>query len=374
MARAVATVSRPVAVVGVGLMGGSLALALRRRAGVLDVRGSDPDPEALSEALRRGVITSAADDPEDAARGAGAVFLAAPVSALPDLAHRVLAVCDEDCVVSDLGSVKTAVLSALSDAERERFIGGHPVAGGERGGVAFAREELLDGAIWFLTPGAEARPELFERLHGMVAALGARPVAIDPDVHDRLMALVSHLPHVLATALVNQAAAAHPGGREALRSAGRSFADLTRVAGADPELWTDILMANRGAVLEALDGHLEEVAGLAAAVRDGDAPALSEALRRAAAGRERLAFEGATRGGEPPWSVVVAVPNRPGVLSEIATVLGHAHINIEDLHLEGGPAGEHGELLLTVAGAEEARRAAALVGDHGYRATAEPAD
>ncbi|MGI9539661.1 MAG: prephenate dehydrogenase/arogenate dehydrogenase family protein [Miltoncostaeaceae bacterium] len=365
--------SRPVAVVGVGLMGGSLALALRGRAGVAEVRGFDPDPEALAEALRRGVITSAAEGPEDAARGAGAVFLAAPVSALPDLAHRVLAVCDEDCVVSDLGSVKTAVLNALSDSERERFIGGHPVAGGERGGVAFAREELLDGATWFLTPGTEARPELFERLHGLVAALGARPVAIDPEVHDRLMALVSHLPHVLATALVNQAAAANPGGREALRSSGRSFADLTRVAGANPALWTDILMANREAVLDALAGHVEEVSGLAAALRDRDATGLSAALQRAAAGRDRLASE-VVRAGEPPWRVAIAVPNRPGVLSEIATILGHAHINSEDLHLEGGPAGEHGELLLAVAGADDARRAASLVCDHGYRATAEPAD
>ncbi len=365
--------SRPVAVVGVGLMGGSLALALRARAGVVEVRGSDPDPEALDEALRRGVITSAAEAPEDAARGAGAVFLAAPVSALPDLAHRVLAVCDEDCVVSDLGSVKTAVLGALTDAERERFIGGHPVAGGEHGGVAFAREELLDGATWFLTPGSEARPELFERLHGLVAALGARPVAIDPEVHDHLMALVSHLPHVLATALVNQAAAASPGGREALRSAGRSFEDLTRVAGANPALWTDILLANREAVLDAIEGHVEEVSAFAAALRAGDGPALSESLDRAAAGRERLAGEAVTT-GDPLWRLVVAVPNRPGVLSEIATVLGHAHINIEDLHLEGGPAGEHGELLLTIAGADDAARAATLVGEHGYRASAEPAD
>jgi len=241
------------------------------------------------------------------------------------------------------------------------------VCGVERTGVAFARAELFQGATWFLTPGAEARPELFERLHGLVAAVGARPVAIDARVHDRLMALVSHLPHVLAGALVNQAAATAPEGREALRSGGPSFVDLTRVAGSNPPLWADILVANREAVLEALRGYAGRLGTVEAALERGDRDWLLGFVEEASRARARLA-EAQDAGPVRPARLVVAVPNRPGVISEIATALGHAHINIEDLRLRPGPPGGEGELELVVDGADAAREAVRLVGERGYPA------
>jgi len=353
-------------------MGGSLGLALRGRAGVGEVRGVDPDPEALRVGAAVGAITRAAGSVEEAAEGAELVFVATPVGDLAAVARRALAAAGPDCLVSDVGSAKAGVLDALAPSERERFIGGHPVCGGERTGVAFARSDLFQGATWFLTPAAEARPDLFQRLHGVVAALGARPVAIEARVHDRLMALVSHLPHVLAAALVNQAAATAPGGREALRSAGPSFGDLTRVAGANPPLWADILLANRDAVLEELRAYAARLHDAERALREADRDWLLGFVAEAALGRERLraADLAAT---ERPWRLTVAVPNRPGAISEIATALGHAHINIEDLELRPGPSGGAGELGLLVAGEEAAREAVRLVSARGYRAAAVPA-
>jgi len=357
----------PVAIVGVGLMGGSLGLALAARTGAAEVRGVDPDPAAVRLALGVGAITAAAGSLEEAAEGARAIFLAAPVSQLGPLARRAVAASSDDCVVSDLGSAKAEVIGALRGPERERFIGGHPVCGVERTGVAFARAELFQGETWFLTPEAEARPELFERLHGLVAAVGARPVAIDARVHDRLMALVSHLPHVLAGALVNQAAATAPEGREALRSGGPSFVDLTRVAGSNPPLWADILVANREAVLEALRGYAGRLGTVEAALERGDRDWLLGFVEEASRARARLA-EAQDAGPVRPARLVVAVPNRPGVISEIATALGHAHINIEDLRLRPGPPGGEGELELVVDGADAAREAVRLVGERGYPA------
>lgn len=354
----------PVVVVGVGLMGGSLGLAL---AGRREVVGVDPDPEAGRVALAVGAVTRVADGLEEAAEGADAVVLAAPVPQLAGLARRALAATADDCLVTDLGSAKSALLGALSPAERERFIGGHPVCGAERTGVAFARRELFRGATWFLTPGPEARPDLFERLHGLVGSVGARPVAIDADVHDRLMALVSHLPHVLASALVNQAAATAPAGREALRSAGPSFGDLTRVAGSSPTLWADILLANRAAVLDALQRYAGALGEVAGALQAGDRDWLLRFIGEGAAARERLrAAQDA--GPAEAARVVVAIPNRPGVISEIATALGHAHINIEDLHLRPGPPDGEGELELVVEGSAAAREAVRLVEARGYGA------
>jgi prephenate dehydrogenase len=355
----------PVAVVGVGLIGGSLGLALRRRAGAAEVRGADPDPDALAAAVGRGAITRPCASPEEAADGAGAVFLAAPVGELAGLVRRTLEASGETCLVSDVGSTKAGVMRGLDHRGRERFIGGHPVAGAAQGGVEAAREDLFAGATWFLTPSAEARPELVERLFGLVARVGGRPVAIDPVVHDRLMALVSHLPHVIASALIHQAAATAPAGREALRSAGPSFADLTRVAGANPPLWADILLDNREALVAALDEQSARLGEVRRALVRGDGAWLRAFMEGAAAGRERLRAAQA-----PPaagaWRVVVAVPNRPGVISEIATALGHAHINIEDLALSPAPADALAELGLVVNGVDTARRAERLIAERGY--------
>ncbi len=358
----------PVAIVGVGLMGGSLGLALRSLDGV-EVRGVDPDPEALRTALAMGAIDVACGSLEEGADGARAVVVAAPVPELATLARRALAAAPEDCVVTDLGSTKSGLLEGLTRVERARFIGGHPVCGGERTGVAFARDGLFRGTTWFLTPGAEARSDLFGRLHALVAAVGARPVAIDAGVHDHLMALVSHLPHVLAGALVNQAADTAPGGREALRSAGPSFTDLTRVAGSNPPLWADILLANSASVLDALRDFSARLADVASALERRDRDWLLGFVGDAAEARERL-----RRAGEPdpttPVRVLVAVPNHPGAISEIATALGHAHINIEDLSLRPGPPDADGELLLVVGGPEAAREAVRLLAERGYRARA----
>lgn len=363
----------PIAIIGVGLMGGSLGLALRSRAGVQDIRGFDLDEAAVRAGLERGAITHGCASSAEAVDGAAAVFVAAPVGLIGGLARSALAASASDCVVSDVGSSKTSVLSQLTAGERERFIGGHPICGSERGGVEHAREDLFAGATYFLTPAPEARPELYERLHTIVAATGARPSAIDADVHDRLMALVSHVPHVIASTLIHQAAATAPQGREALRSAGPSFADLTRVAGANPPLWADILLANRDAVVRAIQDQTARLGEVTAALAAGDRGWLEAFMADAAAGRARL------REAEPevlpePWRVVVAMPNRPGVISEVATILGHAHINIEDLSLRSGAGEDAGELSVVVAGEATAERAAELVRARRYHARIEPVE
>jgi prephenate dehydrogenase len=172
---------------------------------------------------------------------------------------------------------------------------------------------------------------------------------------------------VLAGALVNQAADTAPEGREALRSAGPSFVDLTRVAGSNPPLWADILLANREAVGEALRAFAGRLGEVEEALARGDRDWLLGFVNDAAEARGRLRAP-PDAGPAAPARVVVAVPNRPGVISEIATALGHAHINIEDLHLRPGPPGGEGVLELVVDGPEAAREAVRLVGEHGYRA------
>jgi len=358
-----------IAVIGVGVMGGSLGLALRRRAGVAEVIGYDPDPVTRKRALERGAVSAVADSLAEAVADASVVFVAAPVSATARVAREAMDLSGPECLVTDVASSKAGILAALTETERERFIGGHPICGSEGGGVEHARDGMFEGATYFLTPSDETRPELYQRLHRLIADIGARPSAIDADAHDRILALVSHLPHVIASTLIDQAASTTPRGREALRSAGPSFSDLTRVAGANPPLWADILTANGEAVAEAIDDHSERLLRVAGLVRRGDREAIEAFFQRAADERSRLGQ--APDVVEEPYRVVIAMPNRPGAVSQVATALGHAHVNIEDLQLRSGVGEEEGELSLVVSGIAARDTAVRCMEDLGFGVYAE---
>ncbi|HYP47480.1 MAG TPA: prephenate dehydrogenase/arogenate dehydrogenase family protein, partial [Thermoleophilaceae bacterium] len=191
-----------IAVLGVGLIGGSIGLAARERLPGVEVVGFGRSPERLERARELGAIHAAAGSLEEALDGADACFACAPVGALAEQVESALEAAGPDCVVSDVGSTKGRLLARVRDP---RFIGGHPIAGAETAGVEHARAELFQGAVWYLTPLEHSEGLLYERLHRLVVALGARPVAIDPATHDRVVAVFSHLPHVLANLLVAQA-------------------------------------------------------------------------------------------------------------------------------------------------------------------------
>ena len=187
------------AIVGTGLIGASVGLAARR-AGAQRVSGWDPDGHALAVSAERGALSDACGSLEEAVEGAELAVVAAPVATLVAEVTATLAASPEACTVTDVGSTKGGVCSAVAD--RVRFIGGHPVCGSEARGPEHASAELFRGATWFLTPFAETAPARYRLVHGFVASLGAVPVAIDPNAHDRLLALTSPLPHAVANLVI----------------------------------------------------------------------------------------------------------------------------------------------------------------------------
>jgi prephenate dehydrogenase len=343
-----------IAVVGVGLIGGSIGLAARERLGA-EVAGFDPADGVLSAALERGALDAAAPDIATAVAGAEAAFVAAPVGALPATVAAVLAAAGDDCVVSDVGSTKRAVIDAVDD---ERFIGGHPLAGAASAGVRHARAELFEGATWYLTPTPRARGTLNERLYRLLSGLGARPAAVDAATHDRILATVSHLPHVLANVLVAQAARALGEG-ENLPATGPSFRDITRVAGSNTAIWRDIYLANADALVAAIDDTVERLGEVRAALdaRDGDVVA---AWNDGARDERRRLLEADLAGGEV-HELRVGVPNRPGVVAEVALALGRAGVNIVDMALYPAPDHSTGTIALWIAGERDAVQAQELV-------------
>ena len=343
------------AVLGVGLIGGSVALSAAERLGA-EVRGWDPDPAVLAEAQRLGALMTAAAGPAEALADAEAAVVAAPVPALPEAVAAALALAPRDCVVTDVGSTKRAVVAAVGD---ERFVGGHPVAGAETSGVEHARADLFQGAVWYLTPSTSSSGILYERLHRIVVGLGARPVAVDAGAHDRLLAAVSHLPHVVANVLVAQAA-----GRGELPRVGPSFRDATRVAGANSAIWTDIYLANREAIADEIDSAVERLRDAAMTLRSGDAEAVT-AWNEAAAGDRRRLLEADIAAG-PVHELRLTVRNRPGIVAQVALALGKAGVNIVDLALAPASDMRSGAMTLWIAGDEEAGRAREIVEGLGF--------
>ncbi len=275
-----------VAVLGVGLIGGSIGLAARARAQA-QVYGYDPDPAMLQAALRIGAIDEQAPDIATAVAGAQVVFAAAPVGALARTVAEALAHCPADCIVSDVGSTKLALDDVRLDT---RFIGGHPLAGAETAGVANAREDLFQGAAWYLTPTATADQARLAQLGDLIGRFGARPIAVAPDAHDRLMACVSHLPHVLANVLVAQAIYAFER-EDSQPTAGPSLQDAIRVAGANTGIWTDIYLANSDALIEAIDETVRRLHDVRGALAQADAKELAAWNERARTARQMLLDE-----------------------------------------------------------------------------------
>jgi prephenate dehydrogenase len=345
-------------------------LATRRIEGAT-VSGFDPDPSALTSAQELGAVDEACDTVAEALAGAEVCFLCAPVDALPELARTALAA-GGDCVVSDVGSTKSALIeslgsSDLSDDDLARFVGGHPLAGAEAAGVEYARAELFEGATWYLTPTERTSGMLYERLYRTIVALGARPEAIAPDLHDRVMATVSHLPHVLANVLASQAARALPVEAERLPATGPSFRDATRVAGANPALWREILLANREAVGTELETFGREIERVGERLHAGDANALERWIEGARADRRRL--QEADLPGGPVTEVRVSVPNRPGIVAQLSLAIGEAGVNIIDMALYPAADMQSGAIALWVAGDRSAERVLELISELGYPAS-----
>jgi len=355
-----------VAILGVGLMGGSLGMAAQASAGVRRVLGYSRNPQTLQLALRKGAITEACGSLAAACEPADLVFVATPVRVIADHVKQALAATRSGAVVSDVGSTKGGLMAALSREQQRRFVGGHPLCGAETAGVAHATASLYRGATYFLTPGAHVDPDAVELLYGFVRDIGARPFAVDPLEHDRLMALVSHLPHVVANALMSQAGE-HAGARDALLSAGPSFRDMTRVAGANARVWTDIFTENREALLAVLREFRARLEEITAALEAGDEPRLTASIRHAAQQRERMLVERSLAPADL-HRLVVRIADRPGVLREIMVALGDAAINIEDLSLHHESVELGGTLTVYVLGADVCERAQTVLAELGYEA------
>ena len=352
-------------IIGTGLIGASVGLAAKRF-GVERVEGYDFSETVATAARERGAI-DAMSIADYEVLDADLVVVAVPVIALGSVLRSALDGGD-DATITDVGSTKSNLGDALA---RPNFVGGHPVTGSEAHGPEHATADLFDGATWFLTPLAATDAARYRLVHGFVSTLGATPVAVDPQAHDRLVALTSHLPHALANLLVNQAGATRIEGHEPLAAAGGSLRDMTRVAGANPRIWVDIFADNAEPLRAALAEHRRRVEQLEAALASSDAGFLARWIGEAAGNRRTMLADAYPDPGELQ-QLRVHVPDRPGVLAAITQALGAERINIEDFELHHVSPERGGTLTLLVGGEKAAERAAELLESQGYGVVVSP--
>ncbi|HEV2360903.1 MAG TPA: prephenate dehydrogenase [Acidimicrobiales bacterium] len=343
---------RRAVVVGLGLIGGSVGLALRARG--WHVAGADLDPATAERAVEIGAL----DEIATPAHQADIAFVATPASVVASVARELL---PHVGVVTDVAGVKQAVVTSASSP---RFVGGHPMAGSEQEGLSGADGELFQGATWVLTPTASTDPASFAEVRSVVSSFGADVVALPPDTHDTLVAMVSHVPHLTAATLMALAADSAVEQGALLRLAAGGFRDMTRIAAGHPGIWPDICADNSEAILAAFDALIGRLSEMRAIVAEGDRRRLTEVLEHARKARRNLP----ARGPRPESTVElrVPVPDRPGVLAEVTTLVGELGVNIEDLEIAHSSEGPRGVLVLAIEqGAAEKIRVA--LAERGYR-------
>jgi prephenate dehydrogenase len=341
--------------VGIGTIGGSIAAALRARG--WHVFGHDVDENRVAEALDVGIIDEPGFETD-----VDLTFVATPVSRIPEAARKALG---GRGFVTDVGSVKGLVVQGVEDP---RFVAGHPMAGSEKSGLEGVDAELFNGATWVLTPGASTDPAAYAMVREVVIDIGADVVTLSADQHDEMVATISHVPHLAASALMTLALQRSGDHDAVLRLAAGGFRDMTRIAAGHPGLWTDITFENKDAIVDELQRLSQSIDEVAAYLRDADRDGMRNFLEVAARARKELPL----RSGRPVQLAVVGVliPDRAGALGEVLGLFGTLRINVEDLEIAHDQKGDRGTLQVTIAQSGVETVIAALQ-QHGFRCSVE---
>ena len=363
-----------ISILGTGLIGGSLGLAWKERRPDCTIRGHD-QPEILDVAEERGAIDEKAADPVTAVENADLVVLATPLASILKLLDTIADHVPEGAFVTDVGSVKQPVLEQAQDVlpDHVHFLGGHPMAGAEQGGIEHADPLLFENAVYALcppNPDHEKALNDFGPIVDLVEATGARPLPLSPERHDRLVAAVSHLPQLLAVALVNTVAESDDATTIAnlpLELAGGGFRDMTRIASSPFKMWRDVLVGNEGAIHDALSQFRRTLRGLRNRLIEGDLDGLKAAFNDAQQARETI--PGDAKGFLNPLAeVYVRASDEPGVIHNLTGHLVDADLNVKDIELQTVREGTGGTFRLAFANGTDADTAVDVLTDADYDA------
>lgn len=356
-----------VTIIGLGLIGGSLAKAMREKLEMRDITAVDRDSSALGLALEQGVIGKGLVTPDETVYGSDIIFICTPVGQIPAYIDELAPKVKDTCIITDAGSTKGAIISHVERLPHSfRFVGGHPMAGTEKSGYQNSLPHLFENAYYILTPARGASGESVKTLSSLVEAIGAIPVVMTAEEHDMAVAGISHLPHVAAAALVNTVRDIdNDTGRLQTLSAG-GFRDITRIASSSPGMWENIALSNRDHLLEVLKQMEQKLSDFVRYLENGDSGKIYDFFDSARQFRDSISdYE---QGLLPRiHRIIVDVQDRPGIIGEIATILGRHNINIKNIYVANSRESEQGCLVITLPDADSVNMAFDLLTETGYK-------
>ena len=352
--------------IGLGLIGGSIAKALKAGEPDCQIYAYMPSREMLEEARADGTVDRILTGAEPCLADCNAVFLCAPVQTNARYLKTLREILTPDTLITDVGSSKQSIeREVLRLGLGAQFVGGHPMAGSEKSGYSYSDALLLENIFYLLCPTADTRPEMLTRMETLAHVMLANPYVIDAATHDRAVATISHLPHLIAAALVNLVKDTDNAAHTMRSLAAGGFKDITRIASSSPIMWQQIFSANREAVLAVLDAYIDSLAEIRAALQSDNMQAIHELFLKS--GKFRDQFSDAAGLLSAQYSFSVHVADKPGAISIIAAILAAGSVNVKNIGINHNRENGDGALRIEFYDADSCQKAANLIGSYQFR-------
>jgi len=358
---------RQVVIIGLGLIGGSIAKALKERLNVPKIIGIDHDRKTLDQALSENIICSAFTDISSQLYDSDIVFICTPVAKTLEWLKKVIPVVKPDCIITDVGSTKSDLINEIQQMDSDfRFVGGHPMTGSEKSGFAASQSHLFENAYYILTPCSKSNANDIAVLRYIVERFGSIPVELSPELHDKITGTISHVPHIISAALVNLVKETDTEEHYMQRLAAGGFKDITRISSSNPELWHNICMTNKHLILEILEQYIEILNHFKNHLKSENEEEIYSFFHAAKVFRD--SFTSRITGLIPgTYELLLDIIDKPGIIGEVATLLGANSINIKNININNSREFEGGVLLISLPDKESRDKAYQILVKHGYR-------
>ncbi|MEW9121418.1 MAG: prephenate dehydrogenase [Thermotaleaceae bacterium] len=356
---------KKITIIGMGLIGGSLASGLKNRGYDGEITGYDVSKESLTEAKELGIIDKKAYSLKEAVEDVDLVILSTPIAVYEQILKEIGPWLKEETILTDMGSVKSCVGSLIQThiPDSIQFIGGHPMAGSEKGGLRASSPTLYENAYYFLTPLENTTKRTIDKMEGFVSLLGAYPVIVSSEEHDKIVATISHIPHLAAVLLANMVD--YNGGIHSIPFVGGGFRDTTRIASGNPKMWKDIFFYNKSQLVAGMKGLEEMLGEFRELIERNEEERILELLNKAKFIRDSIPKR--VPDYLPPlYEVIIDVEDKPGALGELTRIMGDNDMNIKEIEILHAREGEQGAIRIGFASLEEQKQAADLLRGRGF--------
>lgn len=352
--------------IGLGLIGGSIAKSIRRIFPDYTIVAYDVDQNALQAAAADGTVTIPAPQVDSSFSQCDYIFLCAPVHYNIEYLSLLKPILKPDCILTDAGSVKTDIYQAVLDCGlSDSFIGGHPMVGSERSGYEAASDHLIENAYYFITPSASVAPGQVEEFSTFIQDLGAITIVYSPARHDQTTAYISHIPHIIASGLVNLVREKDDSKGMYRQLAAGGFKDITRIASSNPVIWEHILLSNPSNIVAGLEEYMEELQQIIQAIHTRDSQYIHDYFLHAQTYRDSIP-NNATGVIRMNYEIFVDIPDEPCAIAGVINCIGAEHINLKNLGISHNREDEEGVLRISFYEQKDAENSARLLREHGY--------